>query len=194
MGGFALLVAVVFSSVLLALGLALGSLAYKQQILASNGTRSQYAFYAAEAAFECALLEVQKAGCSDPYRHANDIGLTLGTEDSCNTAIYPTCGGVSYTSPGYAGYFAEVCYNHATNCPNQRVVRQRFPIAFPNPTLPRDPNTEELCAEVTVYEAPYVGGVKVGNATEVFAQGYDLPCNKVDTTSRIVARGIQVQF
>lgn len=53
--GFALLVAVIFMSVMLTLGLTLGSLAYKQQVLASGAVESQYAFYAADAALECAL-------------------------------------------------------------------------------------------------------------------------------------------
>ena len=53
--GFALLIAVIFMSVMLAFGLALGSLSYKQQVLASTATQSQYAFYAADAGLECAL-------------------------------------------------------------------------------------------------------------------------------------------
>lgn len=42
-------------SVMLSLGLALGSLSYKQQVLASSAIQSQYAFYAADSALECAL-------------------------------------------------------------------------------------------------------------------------------------------
>ena len=58
--GFALLIAVIFMSVVLTLGLALGSLGYKQQILASGAVESQYAFYAADTAMECALYADQK--------------------------------------------------------------------------------------------------------------------------------------
>lgn len=57
--GFALLVAIIFMSVMLAFGLVLGSFAYKQQILASSAIDSQYAFYAADAAMECALYADQ---------------------------------------------------------------------------------------------------------------------------------------
>lgn len=46
-------------SVMLAFGLALGSLSYKQQVLASSAIASQYAFYAADAALECALYADQ---------------------------------------------------------------------------------------------------------------------------------------
>lgn len=58
--GFALLVAVIFMSVMLTLGLELGSLAYKQEVLASGSVQSQYAFYVADAALECALYADQQ--------------------------------------------------------------------------------------------------------------------------------------
>lgn len=58
--GFALLVAVIFMSVMLTFGITLGSLAYKQQVLASTAVESQYAFYTADAALECALYADQQ--------------------------------------------------------------------------------------------------------------------------------------
>lgn len=58
--GFALLIALIFMSVMLAFGLALGSLSYKQQVLAATAIQSQYAFYAADAALECALYADQQ--------------------------------------------------------------------------------------------------------------------------------------
>lgn len=58
--GFALLVAVVFMSVMLSFGLALGSLAYKQEVLASGAIESQYAFYVADAGLECLLYADQQ--------------------------------------------------------------------------------------------------------------------------------------
>ena len=60
--GFALLVAVIFMAVLLMFGVALSSLAYKQQLISSSAVESQYAFYAADAALECALYEDQQQG------------------------------------------------------------------------------------------------------------------------------------
>lgn len=58
--GFALLISVIFMSVMLTFGLALGSLAYKQQALSSSAVGSQYAFYAADAALECLLYADQQ--------------------------------------------------------------------------------------------------------------------------------------
>ncbi len=53
--GFALLISVIFMAVMLSLSLSIGSLAYKQTILAGSATQSQYAFYAADAGLECLL-------------------------------------------------------------------------------------------------------------------------------------------
>lgn len=58
--GFALIVAVIFTSVMLAMGLALSTLAYKQIVLSSVAMQSKYAFYAADTGLECALHEDQK--------------------------------------------------------------------------------------------------------------------------------------
>lgn len=49
-------------SVMLSIGLTLASLGYKQQVLASSATESQYAFYAADGALECALYADQQEG------------------------------------------------------------------------------------------------------------------------------------
>lgn len=58
--GFTLLIAVVLSSVALAIGLALLDVAYKQVILASTAKQSQTAFYAADSVLECALYADQQ--------------------------------------------------------------------------------------------------------------------------------------
>ncbi len=58
--GIALLIAVIFTSVVLMIGLTLGSLGYKQVLLASTEEASQNAFYAADAALECVLYADQQ--------------------------------------------------------------------------------------------------------------------------------------
>lgn len=53
--GFALIVAVVLSGVAAAVTITLTTLAYKNLMLSSTAKESQYAFYAADSALECAL-------------------------------------------------------------------------------------------------------------------------------------------
>jgi len=58
--GFALLIAVVLTSVVLALGISLLDIAYKQILLASSAKNSQYAFYNTDSSLECALYYYQQ--------------------------------------------------------------------------------------------------------------------------------------
>ena len=79
--GFALLIAVIFMSVMLAFALAIGSLVYKQAILASSALESQYAFYAADAALECVLYEDQLPGGSVfSVPTGTDVTFPCGTQ------------------------------------------------------------------------------------------------------------------
>ncbi|MEJ0053933.1 MAG: hypothetical protein WDN10_04405 [bacterium] len=77
---FTLLISVVFTSVVLAVGLSLAVLAYKDVVLSSSAKASAYAFYAADSALECALYADQKEGAFDYDVPAPSI----------------TCGGVGY--------------------------------------------------------------------------------------------------
>lgn len=85
--GFALLIAVIFMSVMLSFGLALGSLGYKQQVLASSAIASQYAFYAADAALECILYADQQ------------LNLFEYPQSQPSSAPSVTCDGISATFP-----------------------------------------------------------------------------------------------
>lgn len=69
--GFALIIAIIFLTVVLTLSVTLSSLGYKQQILSMNAMRSQYAFYAADALLECALIDGNKSAGQDPYSYIN---------------------------------------------------------------------------------------------------------------------------
>ncbi|MFA6519201.1 MAG: pilus assembly PilX N-terminal domain-containing protein [Candidatus Paceibacterota bacterium] len=89
--GFALLVAIIFMSVMLSFGLALGSIGYKQQILASAAVESQYAFYAADAALECALYADQQQNLFD-----------FSTHDTTTHPNTITCDGAPATELSYA--------------------------------------------------------------------------------------------
>jgi len=69
--GFTLLIAVILSSVSLALALALLDVAYKQVTLALLAKQSQYAFAAADSALECALYWDQKR---DAFNYTTALG------------------------------------------------------------------------------------------------------------------------
>lgn len=127
--GFALLVAVIFMSVMLTFGLALGSLGYKQAVLASGAIESQYAFYAADGALECALYADQQS----------NLFARPATQPASAPAV--TCDGISATFPlsfptGIVSYTA-----------TQWVVTERLLL-----------DSGKHCADVTVYKPiPGVG-------------------------------------
>ena len=96
--GFALLVAVIFMSVMLTLGLALGALAYKQSKLTGTTIESQYAFYAADSALECVLYVDQQSNlfAYPSPEPASAPTMSCGGTNSTFPSAFPT-GIVSYT-------------------------------------------------------------------------------------------------
>lgn len=90
--GFTLLIAVILSSVALAIGLALLDIAYKQVVLASAAKQSQKAFYAADAAMECVLYYDQQMNTFDYLTEP------LSGSFSCN-GLTPTYTATNGSSP-----------------------------------------------------------------------------------------------
>lgn len=89
--GFALLIAVIFTSVMLAIGIAVASLGYKQALLVSSSIESQYAFYAADTALECALFYDQR---SDAFNYGNG-SASANVTTACDTS------GVRFVTTSY---------------------------------------------------------------------------------------------
>lgn len=151
--GFALLVAVIFMTVMLSLGLALGSLGYKQETLASTAIESQYAFYAADAALECALYYDQQL---DSFAYPSPEPATAPTI-SCDgspasfTVNYPN-GIVSYSSGANPSW----------------VVTERLSL-----------DSGQRCADITVYKYENPQTSMSNITTYVFSQGYDISCSAV---------------
>jgi Tfp pilus assembly protein PilX len=129
--GFALLIAVIFMSVMLSFGLALGSLGYKQQVLASSAIASQYAFYAADAALECALYADQQQNIFEYASHNAGTPPNLITSVACNDATA-----------------TQFQYSYTTGASGQLIVAEHL-------------DWGNRCADVTVYKynTPLSSGV-----------------------------------
>ncbi len=165
--GFALLISIIFMSVMLALGVALGSLGYKQQVLASSAIESQYAFYSADAALECALYADQQQNL-----------FSYALHDANNPPNTIVCGNTSATQMGYS-------YSTGTNG-----------ILSVSERLPLDNNTRCADVTIYKYNTPQqitdpITRVVTYISTYVFSQGYDVSCNVVANSNgaRFVARG-----
>lgn len=122
--GFTLLIAVVLTSVLLSVGLALLDIAYKQIVLSSTARQSQYAFYAADSAMECALYWDQKqnafsysAPLSTIRCNATDIPLTSSVSGSVRTTTFSIpCPGGSLAQVTIYKTNGAACSGTATSC------------------------------------------------------------------------------
>lgn len=95
--GFTLLIAVILSAVSLSLALALLDISYKQVTLAIAAKQSQYAFYNADAAMECALYYDQKL---DAFNYTTPLASGSITCAGLPITAYSTSqsGGVRTTS------------------------------------------------------------------------------------------------
>lgn len=126
--GFTLLIAVVMTSVILSVGLALLDIAYKQVVLSSVARQSQYAFYAADSAMECALYWDQKFNAfafdDSQYSPTNTITcgnttLTLSTSKSGatrTTTFNTACQNGVTGSVRVVKSHTSACSGLSTNC------------------------------------------------------------------------------
>lgn len=123
--GFTLLVAVVLTSVLLAVGLALLDIAYKQVVLSSTARQSQFAFYAADSAMECALYWDQQQNAfsyATPLTSircaATDIALSSSVSGGTRTTTFstPCLNGVTASVTVYKTSGAACSGSTATSC------------------------------------------------------------------------------
>ncbi|MFA7302280.1 MAG: hypothetical protein WC030_00835 [Candidatus Paceibacterota bacterium] len=120
--GFALLVAVIFMSVMLSFSLTVSALAFKQVTLTSSAVESQYAFYAADAALECIL-----------YYDQNDLDFLYTNMVDRSSAPEIDCGDLV----GDATIYTES---------DKSLVRARYRFEFN--TAP----SARYCADITVYK------------------------------------------
>jgi Tfp pilus assembly protein PilX len=91
--GFTLLIAVILTSVILAVGLALLDISVKQVTLASVARQSQYAFYNADSALECALYY----DTADTFDYSSEplsgtLALCAGQQSVAYTSTGPSSG------------------------------------------------------------------------------------------------------
>src|SRR3989344_4122850 len=126
--GIALLVTLIFMSVMLAFGLTLASLAYEQAILVSNATKSQQAFFAADGALECALYADQYVGA---YNYAD---YSTGNQPNVATIA-------GYAANACGGVVSSVPRGPAASRTAERLTVKEY-ISF---------NGGASCAEIVVY-------------------------------------------
>ena len=162
--GFTLLFAVIISSLLLSIGIAILDLALKQFSLTSTSQNSQVAFYAADDGLECALFWDRSAPEGSVFATSSYSNLLTQTGAvTCNGSI--STSSVSQLSPTAATSTFWVFYATST------------------------PYSSAPCAYVSVAKTGSTTSPQISTAVESY--GYDI-CNP--TNPNITERSIESNY
>lgn len=96
--GFTLLIAVVLSSVIVSISLALIDIAFKQILLAAAAAQSTTAFYNADSALECALYWDQKVNAFDYNEPVSSNSISCANIPITDYAVSIPSSGVKRTT------------------------------------------------------------------------------------------------
>jgi len=168
--GFVLLFAVLISTLVLAVGISMISIALKQVQLSGSGRDSQYAFYVANTGAECATY--WDLASSSVFRTKNNRATT-------NTNI--ECLGMVLTDTNLNAT-GEICNTQPNNyqqwCDWQvgstNVYKTKFRISYNNLQIPES-DRKPYCADVIVTKDIISGGSSDGlvGTTTVTSRGYN---------------------
>lgn len=186
--GFTLFVALIVSSIMLAVGLSLGSIILKQLLLSSTGKDSQTAFYAADSGAECALY----------WNHQSNPTGTLDTLDDGPFATTTLPGSISYLSCGRSPVVVIHAQSNPPNFsktidPGSDSATTTFSVDF------TDTDSGSIDGALNIKACAKITVVKQGFSTTIDSRGYnaayDPQKGTCDTSSlRTVERGIRLTF
>src|SRR3989344_8498174 len=177
--GFTLLLAALVSSVVLAVGAAIFSIAQKQVTLSVLGRDSQFAFYAADTAAECALYW--------DFRCNYFASSTALINPSCNNPE-PTCDTEQIQATGRptsAPYFPYTMTSQKMDFFEDAAI------------------SGNLCAQVSVIKCQGTfdangdcvsGGSTAPIHTIIHADGYSTNCASIETSARALQRSVELRY
>lgn len=176
--GFTLLVAMIVTTLILAIGFSIGNIILKELALSASGKRSQIAFYAADSISECALYwdkkDAQGYAVEDsPFATSAPINSFI----QCGTGV-----GITAYSSGNIANFKKVT--------DDLTATSSFVASFSDPL---DPSTVS-CGEVTIS--------KNVNKTRIEARGYNVGYSPTINSEggcdisnpKTVERGIRIDY
>lgn len=180
--GFTLLLAALTASIVLSMGASIFLIAKKEVTLSSLGRDSQFAFYAADQAAECAL-----------YWDSRQSYFGTTTPAALVAPNDPTCDAQHWTPAGGSGRPASpVSYPYT--------MTFQYEPTSPNPSPP--PASFSYCAVVTVEKCD--GPIAVDGAcshavpavyhTTIHADGYSTSCSTLQTNPRALQRSVELHY
>lgn len=174
--GFTLLLAALVASIALSLGAAIFSIVSKELELSSIGEDSQYAFYAADTAAECALYWDSRTDI-----HADTFATSSASVIAHDTASSILCDG--QTAPITIASYASTAATSTVGVTNTSYGFDLFTGAASS--------VNGYCANVTVAKTQNASGAE---QTEITANGYSVPCASIDTAPNALQRSVELQY
>ena len=175
--GFTLLLAALVSSIVLAVGAAIFGIAQKQVLLSAIGRDSQFAFYAADAAAECALYWDFRCNY---FATSTDQATCANPQPTCDTEQLQATGRPT-AEPYYPytmvsarmDFFADVAVS-GNLCAQVSVLKCQGTL-----------NADGTCTS---------GGSTAPIRTVIHADGYSTNCASIDTSSRALQRSVELRY
>lgn len=170
--GFTLLFAVLVSTLVLAVGASIISMALRQVILSGVGRDSQFAFYASNTGIECALYWDLNSSFS--FATSTDTPPSNGTNIIC--ADYSTPTQVTENSSDVNNFFATT----------------KFTIEFDDVGINAEVNdfNPPYCVDVFVTKFATTTNGRSRIATDILARGY----NTCEDSPRRIERGLELSY
>lgn len=173
--GFAMLFAVLVSSVLLSVGVSIFNLTLKELVLSSSGRESQFAFYAADTGIECAIYWDFKAATPGIMFATSSASVAAWRNNLIDAqSPAPSCVGVNLASSFKTGVIAQTMTTATT----------RFQLTIP--TVDPQGAPASYCAIVDVSKSD--GLV----STIIESRGYNTACDSTDINR--IERGLKVSY
>ena len=173
--GFTLLLAALVGSIVLAMGSAIFSIALKQVTLSSIGKNSQFAFYAADTAAECALFWDFRADI-----HPN----TFATSSASATPGTVTCDQKTVS--------LSYLQDPDSSLPNPSTSAATTTFSYDITTTDSTGNPKTYCADVSV--AKYRNAATNGVNTVIYANGYSASCGSKSTNRDALQRSVELRY
>jgi Tfp pilus assembly protein PilX len=185
--GFVMLFAVLISTLVLAVGISMISIALKQVVLSGSGRDSQYAFYVANTGAECAT-----------YWDLASSSVFRTNSNQATTDNGVKCLGMTITDTNLNAT-GEICNDQLNNyqqwcswVDGSSTYKTKFRISYEHPGIDTD-DKRPYCADVIVSKEIISGGPSDGlvGTTTVTSRGYNT-CDEAN--SRRIERALEFSY
>ena len=181
--GFTLLIAALIASIVLTIASAIFSITQKQITLASLSQQSQYAFFVADTASECALYWDER------YNY-----FATTTPSGAALPYAPVCAGQSIvlkTALTNQPYDQPSCYYAPgkKNLPCYQILPTQFPDVNFFTTA-----THSICAKITITKFLDSTTNPSTVHTVIDADGYNVDCNSIGTSKTALERSVELNY